>query len=217
MNPRIVFIPGVGADRRAFTKLQLTENYVPVYADWIPLERKTESFESYCSRLIKTYQIVETDILVGLSFGGLVAQQISLKLKIRKVILLSGFRNKTDLRWLWNFCLTRKLYRIVPNKNTTLIISIARFFLHSWRKKSAKVLGDMMKDSDFTFIKWSLKQIESVDLKHNYQENYLSLIGSGDLLIKSWTSEEFIIEKGTHFMVYDQAKTINDAMIRYIS
>ena len=69
------FISGLGADKKAFSKLgDFGTN--KIFIEWLR-NHDNESLHSYCQRLIDQYNIQQGDLLVGLSFGGLIAQQIS--------------------------------------------------------------------------------------------------------------------------------------------
>ena len=214
MNRRVVYIPGIGADQRAFSQLNVLGNYTHVYANWLSLKNPGESFDAYCRRLVEHYCITKDDILIGLSFGGLVAQKIASSLGNTKVVLVSSFRNSSDLKLLWKYCLRLKLHVVLPSGQIPLLPEVASAFLHSWRRKNSQVLKEMLKDADFKLIKWSLKQINQVDLVADYRPQFLSLIGDRDLLIRSWGAAP--IKKGTHFMIYHKAASCKRLIDAYI-
>ena len=216
MTGRIVYVPGIGADHRAFSRLKTAPDQPQVYADWLSLESTDESFETYCKRLVDHYKITNEDTLIGLSFGGLVVQQIAKVHGNKQVILVSSFRNRSDLKVLWTYCLKFKLYRLVPAFQLPLLAEVASPFLHSWRRKESKILREMLKDANFKLIRWSLKQIALIDLKSTYHRRYLSLIGDKDLLIRTWCSDEMIIPDGAHFMIYTKAEAISGKINAYL-
>ncbi|HNC31654.1 MAG TPA: alpha/beta hydrolase, partial [Cyclobacteriaceae bacterium] len=85
----VYLIPGLGADRRVFQYLNLAEHSIS-HISWIePLPN--ESIEQYAGRL--TEQIKSPDpILVGVSFGGMIAVEIAKQIKTNKIILISSAR-----------------------------------------------------------------------------------------------------------------------------
>jgi len=82
--------------RRLFPILEISET-TPVFIEWLP-NHENESLHSYAKRLIDIYGIDRGDLIVGLSFGGLIAQQISEIVGQDRIILISSFRTKDDLR-----------------------------------------------------------------------------------------------------------------------
>lgn len=217
MERKVIFIPGVGADERAFSQLEIKGAFKKVYANWIPLQSSGMSFESYCIRLTEHYKIDREDILIGLSFGGLVAQQIGRTLENQHVILLSSFRNRKDLRNIWNLALRMKLYKLLPSQKIRFIVDVASLFLHTWRRRSGSVLKEMLSDADFKLIKWSLRMIERSDLSDSYKSGYLSLVGDKDLLIKQWSDSQMKINGGSHFMVHDKADLVAKQIENYLN
>ena len=71
----IHFISGLGADERVFQFLDLP-GIEKKFIRWIE-PGKNESIHSYSLRLIDQIQQNEDLVLVGISFGGMVAQEIA--------------------------------------------------------------------------------------------------------------------------------------------
>ena len=72
------FIPGLAADKRVFRHIQLPGNFTPVFLEWIaPI--KDETLPQYAYRLAEQIEINEPFIIIGLSFGGMLAVEIAKK------------------------------------------------------------------------------------------------------------------------------------------
>ena len=88
---KIYAIPGLGADARVFANVQ---RYLPLtIIDWKPNEAN-ESIENYAGRMASEIPKNEPFILLGLSFGGVIAQEICRILKPEKLILLSSIAHQ---------------------------------------------------------------------------------------------------------------------------
>lgn len=210
MKNKLVYISGIGADKRAFTNLHIKSDASKIHVEWLSLESSNESFESYCNRIVKAYDITEDDTLIGLSFGGLIAQHIAKELGNQKVVLISSFRNKKDLQPLMSLGLRLKLYKALPSFRIPLLSDVIAIFLNSWNSESRIVLKEMLKSADFSFINWSIKQIDRIDLYESFSEEYLCFTGTNDKLVKNWGSPNQIsIESGSHFMLFDLAEEIS--------
>ncbi len=204
---RIVFISGLGADETAFSKLG-DLGYQKVYAKWL-LPKEGEHISSYASRMISKYNITFNDVLVGLSFGGLVAQQIAALNNNKKVILVSSFLSKENLPSYLYFGLTTGLYRFTPKKQFDFINKKIADKLNSGHQSSRKVLLSMLEKSDMNLVKWSVHQIAVWKPIANPAFELHSLQGTNDLLVKSWeTHNKHMVQDGTHFMVHDRADEI---------
>ena len=217
MGGRIIYISGIGADGRAFTKLDIQGEYEHVYTHWISFNA-SDSLESYVTRFIETYAITPQDVLVGLSFGGLIAQKISELVGNSKVVLVCSFRSKRDLRPLWHLCLRWKLYWLFPTFQIPLITPIVTISLNARSRESRQTTTAMLKDSDFRFIRWALKEIAVNDLSDTFKESFLILNGTRDLLVRTWQAKlTSIIKGGSHFMVFDRADQITPIIQEYLT
>lgn len=70
------FISGMGADKRVFTHIQLPEGFEAVFLDWLAPNRE-ETLPSYAMRLADHIDTTEPFVLIGLSFGGMLATEIA--------------------------------------------------------------------------------------------------------------------------------------------
>ncbi len=92
------FIPGLGADKRLF-HLQRKAFPQSMALDWIaPLEN--ESLARYARRWAKRLRLQPGCILVGVSFGGMIAQEMARQVKPKAVILVGSCRSPTSIPFL---------------------------------------------------------------------------------------------------------------------
>jgi len=116
----IYIFSGLGVDKRVFDYINFFDLNV-VFIDWIdPL--KKETFESYAQRISKDFE--KDSILIGLSFGGMLAVEVSKIIPIKKVILLASAKNKNELPKWFLIAGKLKLNRIIPSsllKSTNFI------------------------------------------------------------------------------------------------
>ena len=88
-KPTIHLISGLGADRFSFSRLTLNDEFNKNYVEWIkPV--KDETIQDYSLRLIRNYQIKEGDIIIGLSFGGIIAIEMNKLITPGLTILISS-------------------------------------------------------------------------------------------------------------------------------
>ncbi|MCH7534361.1 MAG: alpha/beta hydrolase [Bacteroidetes bacterium] len=211
----IYFISGLGADERAFDRLDDFDGWEKVFLKWIPNE-SGEDIAHYAKRLLGNHHVKSTDVIIGLSFGGLLALGIAKRNHVKSVILISSLRSVKDLKPLWRFMLMTRSYHFIPSFKIAFISKMIRNWFNVRSNQGIKTLEAMVKDSDPKLVKWSIEQIRRA--KHNdYSEvQIFNVIGSKDRLINQWESNNtHQIERGGHFMVYEKAKQVN-AILRKI-
>jgi len=86
---KIYCFSGLGADERVFSLLKLSLPFELVNIPWIPPE-KNETIESYSLRISKMIEVQKPFGILGVSFGGLIAQEVSSILNPKFTIVVSS-------------------------------------------------------------------------------------------------------------------------------
>lgn len=109
---KIYIFSGLGVDRRVFDEIDFKDLDV-YFIEWIdPL--KNESIEDYAKR-ISIGAIEKDSILIGLSFGGMMAVEVSKVIPIKKVILIASAKTKSELPLLYRIAGKLRLHKLIPS------------------------------------------------------------------------------------------------------
>ncbi|MGF1569088.1 MAG: alpha/beta fold hydrolase [Nodosilinea sp.] len=205
--PKVYFISGLGADWRVFQYLRI-EGYCPVHIQWERPQRR-EPIEHYASRLMAQ---IATDqpILVGLSFGGLVAIEMAKQCHPTQVILLSSAKTAAEIpvyyrpfRWL-------ALQQVIPFKSLLWAVYGLINWLFSLDTPAERMLlKQILLDTDPCFLKWALNRVV---LWRNQEipENLIHIHGGRDRIFPLFNvSADIVIEDGGHLMVVNRAEKIS--------
>ncbi len=212
---KIYGIGGLGADERVFQYLDLKYEFIPI--DWIE-PRKNESIENYSIRVAQSINTNEKFGILGVSFGGLVAVEISKLLFPELTILISSVETKNDLR---------KIYRLIGKLGILKILPKELFYppkrLVNWLfgAKKKELLKQILDCTDLKFTKWAVNEFMSWKNNSKLLTPVLKISGSNDKLIPPIKDSNYkIIDKGEHFMIIDRAdeisKIINDKIIKMV-
>jgi hypothetical protein len=152
MNTLYAF-SGLGADKRVFSKIDFGQINV-VFIKWIePL--KKESIQSYALPI--SGQIKEkSPILLGISFGGIIAQEVGKIVVFQKLILLATVESRSELPWYFRTIGLLKLDLMVPP-----FVLKSYNFASNWAfgidtKENKRLLKAILKDTDPSFLKWAI-------------------------------------------------------------
>jgi pimeloyl-ACP methyl ester carboxylesterase len=203
------FLSGLGADKRAFKHIKIPEAYQPVYVDWIAPEEK-ENIQSYTRRLSQIIDYTEPFILIGVSFGGIIACELSKITRPQKVVIISSVTTDAEIPYLYKLVGKFYLDRYLPYKYM-LKANNALFWLFGPLTSDAKtLLEDIIHDTDRRFFKWAISQI--IRWKNDARpQNLLQLHGKKDKIF--WNSNaQYYIDGGGHFMVYTHGDLINSLL-----
>jgi hypothetical protein len=203
------FISGLGADKRIFSKLKLNENVNMIHIDWIS-PNKNESLASYAQRLSKVIDLSQPFALVSVSFGGMIAVEMAQLLKPAATIIISSTMLSTHLPALYRFAGKLGLLKFIPAKFLKSSNKLTQNYYFGTRSSSEKtLLSKIIKDTDPYFLKWAIGSILSWENKIK-PKNIYHIHGTNDKILYSKTAKpDFLIENGTHFMVYQNAEEIS--------
>ncbi len=198
---KIFAISGLGADKRIFKYLNLNADISAI--DWIKT-KKNEKLQTYAKRLIDEYKIHSNSCILGVSFGGLIAIEMSKLLNPKLTILISSIEKK-DLYKI-NFFI-KKILKLTPLFFFKPPKLIANYFFGA---KNKKLLFEILKDTNLDFAKWAINEFLNWKNMENIN-NCLKIHGNKDRIIalKKNKRKTFIINGGGHFMIVDKAKEIS--------
>ncbi|RLJ74705.1 alpha/beta hydrolase [Pedobacter alluvionis] len=203
------FISGLGADKRIFSKLKLNKEINIIHIDWIT-PNKNESLASYAERLSSAIDLSQPFALVGVSFGGMIAVEIAKLLKPATVLIISSTMLSMHLPALYRFLGKLGLLKLIPAKFLKSSNKLTQNYYFGTRSGSEKaLLSKIIKDTDPYFLKWAIGSILNWENKIK-PERIFHIHGTNDKILYSRkATPDFVIENGTHFMVYQNAKEIS--------
>ena len=209
---KVYFIIGLGADKRAFQRIHLPEHYRVHFLEWIP-QRKNEKLEHYAGRLVESVDTSQPFVLIGLSFGGIIAATVAPYLKPAATILISSISSRKELPPLFKLAAFTYADQLLPlslfRPNNPLV-----YYLFGARTKAEKrILQDILEKSDPSFLKWGIEKILHWKNKKRPQ-GLFHIHGKLDKILPvQYTKADVIIEKGTHFMIWTRASDVTKAIL----
>jgi pimeloyl-ACP methyl ester carboxylesterase len=211
----VYFVSGLGTDERVFRLLKC-EGYRPVHIRWLQPERG-EAIQDYAKRLTDQIQ-ADRPILVGLSFGGMMAVEIAKQIETEKVILISSTKTHTEVPFYFRMFRWFQIHRIFPFKS----LLWAGYWLAYWffslnTVDERQMLKAILLDIDPDFLKWSFHKV--VTWKNEViPENLHHIHGTGDrIFLLRFIQADYILKKGGHLMVMNQATQVSTLLEKLLS
>ena len=200
---KLYSISGLGADERVFQYLKLDHELIPI--PWLTPEI-SEPIEVYAKRMAEKINTAEEFGILGVSYGGLVAVEMSKILKPKITILISSAETKEGLRGVYKLMGKTNLATLIPSKLFDIPRGIAKFLFGT---EETKLLNNILDDTDNAFTKWAVNELTNWKNKKKLN-NCLKIHGTKDKLIPAPKDENTIlIENGEHFMIVDKANDIS--------
>lgn len=212
---RIYFISGLGADKRAFRKLIFPSNFELIYIDWIAPERN-ESLESYALRMALKIDTSIPFYLIGLSFGGMLATEISKQLKPLHTFIISSSPVFKQLPWYYRMAGGLHLQKLVPVQLLKRGNGIGLKFMGAKTPDEKLLLKQLIVDSDPLFMKWALTCILTWR-NEDRPANLTHIHGTADRILPiRYYKPDITIKGGSHFMIYASGKEISEFILERI-
>jgi pimeloyl-ACP methyl ester carboxylesterase len=206
-------LSGLGADHRIFNKLNIPDVEL-LHLDWLLPQGTGESLDDYARRLAASIRH-ESPVLMGVSFGGMMAIEIAKHLPVQAVILISSVKSVNELpTWMKVFgkCRAEYLLPSVPLKSIRplrFIRPMQNYFLGAHTPETIAIANEFRDNVDPTYLRWSIKQI--FNWKNAWMPGRIyHLHGDNDKLFPvGKVKPTHIIPQGGHFMVMSHYQQIN--------
>ena len=204
---KLYFIPGLGADKRVFRHIRLPEGYEMVHLDWLP-PQEGEGLREYALRMAEMIQRNEPWGVVGLSFGGMIASEISRTYNPRHTILIASIATASQLPPYFRWAAPLQMHRYLPI-GLFKQASVARRLFTTETSEDKELLRRIIDESDPAFIRWALGAILQWR-QADAPRDFFHIHGTGDhLLPLRYVSPTHTIAGGGHLMVMNRAEEVN--------
>lgn len=206
----IYWLPGLGFDTRIFSKLQF-ENCTSFDLNWIE-PQDSEPIKDYAVRMAASIAD-DSDklILIGHSFGGVLAQEIAAIRQVDQIFLISSIRSRAELPVHFKLIAPTSLYLFFTKK---LVRNTIQFWgeSHGYAKGAGQeMVLDMVGQYSDTYLQWALKALSNWTGANVPTSTQISQIhGAKDKTfpISRIKDSDYVLPDGDHFMVYKKAKAV---------
>jgi hypothetical protein len=200
-SKRLILFSGLGLDARYVTPpfpLQF-ELYVPPWIDPLP----DESLESYAQRIIPTLPIDDTQeyYIGGVSFGGMVALEVSRHQNPRAVFLISSCPSYRQVSWLVRMPGKFLAPYVEPDfvKHFLWLAPLAIRLTGPLHRTQRDLLIDIWNHATLEVMRWGAMIMTQWEFTHTLKAPVHEMHGRYDLFIPlSGVRPEAIIENGWH-------------------
>lgn len=196
----------MGVDKASLKHLHIDDAEFH-YIDWIECN-KTESLEDYSKRLIK--QITHpSPILIGISFGGIIAIEIAKQIAVEKVIVIASIKNKHELPWYYKFVGILGLQKLFSGGTIKNIAIKGGKYIRVTGMENGNTIKTMLTNTDDIFYKWIIDKIITWK-QREVADNIYHIHGEYDKVFPYKNIKNPItIKKGSHFMLVTKSKAIS--------
>lgn len=205
----LYFVPGLAANTKIFEYISLPKEHFELhFLEWILPLSINEPIESYAQRMCEKITH-KNPVLIGVSFGGVMVQEMSKLITCKKVIIISSIKNRNELPNRLKIAQKTKAYKLFPSKIIENFEEYEHYFLGNYLKKRAELYKLYLSMRNATYLEWAIHTILNWK-QQKTTKNICHIHGNKDEIFPIKHIKNTIeINNGTHIMILDKAKTIS--------
>ncbi len=201
----IYFVPGLAADVSIFEFIDLPESDFRVHKIPWMIPEKDESISDYAKRMCGAIKHKDS-ILIGVSFGGVMVQEMSKYFDFKKVIIISSVKSKHELPGRMKIARKTKAYKLLPTQIVAKIDNWEKLAFGDFAKKRAAMYQRYLSVNDKQYLDWAIEKMVCWD-QEEAQEGLVHIHGDKDIVFPISNIKNCItVEGGTHVMIVNRAR-----------
>jgi pimeloyl-ACP methyl ester carboxylesterase len=211
----VYLMPGMAANPSIFENIKLPEDSYQIHLlEWF-IPEVNESLQDYALRMT-THIKHDNVVLLGVSFGGILVQEMAKHMEVAKLIIVSSVKTKHELPRRMKLSRKLKLYNILPTRLVEDIDTLAKYAFGETIKNRVALYKKYLSMNDRRYLSWAVKEMVCWD-QETAPPGIIHIHGSADKVFPLKYIDNCInIEGGTHIMVITRAKWFNKNLIELI-
>ncbi|OIQ22132.1 MAG: alpha/beta hydrolase [Flavobacterium sp. MedPE-SWcel] len=212
----VYFMPGLAASPIIFENIKLPEDkFEMFFLEWL-LPELDEPLKDYAKRIAKNVKH-ENPVLIGVSFGGVLVQEVAKVIPTSKVIIVSSAKCNTEFPKRMRFAKLVHAYNIFP----TALIEKAGWFTrfsrgNSFIARKLRLYEKYLSVRDRRYLQWAFKTIILWD-RTKPDPGVIHIHGDADGVFPTQYLRDYITLKGgTHIMIINRPKWFNENLPQII-
>ncbi len=211
----IYFVPGLAAGKEIFENISLpTEKYEMHIIEWM-IPSKKETIAQYAKRMAE--KVLEPNsVLIGVSFGGLMVQEMSLFLDLKKLIIISSVKSKYELPKRMRFFKNIQAYKLIPSSFLDNAKDLTKYALGVNSKKKLDLYQRYLSVKNTQYLKWAIHQMVGWERKEEI-EGVIHIHGDKDPVFPINKIEKcIVVPNGSHIMLLTKYRWLNTNLPKII-
>ncbi|MNK06585.1 hypothetical protein D3C87_244840 [compost metagenome] len=209
-------MPGMAASPKIFENIKLPdEQFEMFFLEWcLPLEN--ESLKEYAKRIMLNIKH-DNPVLIGVSFGGILVQEIAALIEVRKVVIISSVKCNAEFPRRMRFAKRTHIYRLFPTGIMQRVDWLAKIAVgNNAVTRKLHLYEKYLSVRDKKYLDWAFKTILLWD-RAVPDAKVVHIHGDNDEVFPARYLKDYIpVKGGTHIMIINKYKWINENLPRII-
>ncbi|MFD0797379.1 alpha/beta fold hydrolase [Maribacter chungangensis] len=205
----VYFMPGMAANSSIFEHIKLPEDQFEThFLDWV-LPAKEMNLKAYAKEMC-SFISHKNPVLIGVSLGGVVVQEMAKIIPVRKVIIISSVKSKQELPKRMLFARYTNIHKLLPTGLVNNVELLTKYAFGETVTKRLALYEKYLSIRDKRYIDWCIHELV------NWQQvippkGLIHIQGAKDSVFPITNINDCItVKKGTHAMIIHRAKWFNE-------
>ncbi len=201
--------PGMAADVKIFEFIQLPDIYELYFMPW-QLPKPKESLSDYAKRIAKLIKHPDA-ILMGVSFGGILIQEIANYYEAKKLVVISSIKTKHELPTKLRFLKKTNLNKLLPTKLISYVDSWESLLFFGRLNRIGKLYDRYLTVKDSDYLDWCIEAVINWDRESLVSEHIVHIQGDKDHIFPiDHIKDCIVVPGGRHVMIVNRARWFNE-------
>ncbi|NNL01165.1 MAG: alpha/beta hydrolase [Eudoraea sp.] len=207
----VYLMPGMAASSTIFKNIELAKDRFEIHLlEWFVPEYGT-TFEAYAAKMCEQIKH-ERPVLVGVSLGGLLVQEMAKLIEVKKVIIVSSIKQKSELPKRLLFAKYTKIHKLLPTGLINNVELLVKYAFGETIKSRLELYEQFLAVRDKYYIDWCIDKIVHWN-QSSYEPNLIHIHGENDVVFPiQYIKNCLIVPKGTHTMIIHRYKWFNERL-----
>lgn len=204
----VYFMPGMAANSSIFEYIKLPEDRFKMhFLEWI-IPKKDESLSNYALRMNK-YVKHKKPVLIGVSFGGIIVQEMAKSIKPDRLIIISSVKCREELPRRMRYAAKTGLFKLVPTSLLDYVDHFEKIAVGDFIKKRAKLYRQYLSVRNQRYLDWAIENMVLWDCT-NPRKDIIHIHGDKDEIFPiKYISDCIEVKNGTHIMILNRYRWFN--------
>lgn len=211
----VYMMPGLAASSSIFERIILPDDiFETVLLEW-EISFDKETLPDYAKRIANKIQH-QNPVLIGVSFGGILVQEMAKCIETRKIIIISSVKTNLEFPRRMKVAKTTKAYKLIPTNLLANVESLTKFSFGFKIDQRLKLYEKFLRVRDKRYLDWAVEQV--ILWKRTVaDEKVIHIHGDEDDVFPIKNIKNCIVVKGgTHIMILAKYKWLNENLPRII-
>jgi pimeloyl-ACP methyl ester carboxylesterase len=211
----VYFMPGLAASSSIFERIDLPKDTFEIHLlEWF-MPEKQESLQSYAKRMSEKVTH-DNAVLIGVSFGGILVQEMAQFLNLRKLIIVSSVKSNVELPRRMKIAKTTKAYKLLPTGLLQDVEKLVKYAFGDVMKQKLKLYEQFLHMRNKEYLDWAIEQVICWD-RVKIDSNVIHIHGDADEVFPVKNIKKYInVKGGTHIMILNRFRWFNQHLPKII-